>query len=137
MFLNSSQYSQKENNANKQKISSIYLDQEGRNKDESGDFVHFEKDSLAKSDEDKEKLLNRSGRKEINSNIQFEDSMKLEHSQSQDIREYGMDRAAKVPPSLKKPKFAFKQADTNDSSLILKDIRDISISASAHSQPKN
>ncbi len=63
--------------------------------------------------------------------------MKLEHSQSQDIREYGMDRAAKVPPSLKKPKFAFKQADTNDSSLILKDIQDISISARAHSQPKN
>lgn len=33
-----------------------------------------------------------------------------------------MDKAAKLPPSMKKPKFAFKHADTNDSSIILKDI---------------
>lgn len=33
-----------------------------------------------------------------------------------------MDKAAKLPPSIKKPQFGFKQADTNDSSIILKDI---------------
>ncbi len=33
-----------------------------------------------------------------------------------------MDRNAKLPPTMKKPKFAFKIADTNDSSFILKNL---------------
>lgn len=36
--------------------------------------------------------------------------------------EYGIDKDAKLPPTLKKPKFGFKQCETNDSSLILKDL---------------
>lgn len=48
--------------------------------------------------------------------------MKLHNSRSQELIEYGMDKAAKLPTSLKKPQFGFKHVDTNDSSLILKDI---------------
>lgn len=54
--------------------------------------------------------------------ISFDDSVKLKNSQSLELLEFGMDKNAKLPQSLKKPKFGFKQSDTNDSSMILKDL---------------
>jgi hypothetical protein len=121
MFLNSSQYSQKSNFHDKDgSIESVYLNRK-HGEEDSGDFINFDNNSIARSEKKAVAApLKDEGCSE--SEIVFEDSVKLKNSRSVELLEYGMDKDAKLPPTLKKPKFGFKQCDTNDSSLILKDI---------------
>lgn len=100
-------------------MESIYLNRQKEDHDPSGEFVYFEKhsdhsDRPAKQQPQEEEPGAESGE------VEFEDSLRLNpHSASEDLVEYGMDKQAKLPPTVRKPKFSFKPTDTRDSSRIL------------------
>ena len=58
-------------------------------------------------------------RSEGREEIEFNDSLRMANqSESEELQEFGMDANAKIPQTVAKPKFNFKNAETGDSSIL-------------------